>query len=64
LSKQTVVLIQSRLNALGYDAGEADGVMGPNTRAALRAFQQSSGLIADGYPDSDTQALLLNSGSG
>lgn len=64
LSKQALWSIQSRLNELGYDAGKPDGVMGPNTRAALRAFQQASGLVADGYPDPDTRAHLLKSGSG
>ena len=64
LSKQALWSIQSRLNELGYDAGKPDGVMGPNTRAALRAFQQASGLVADGYPDPDTQARLLRTGSG
>jgi membrane-bound lytic murein transglycosylase B len=64
LSKQALWSIQSRLNQLGYDAGKPDGVMGPNTRAALRAFQQASGLVADGYPDPDTRARLLQTGSG
>ena len=48
LHKQEVWAIQTRLNELGYDAGEPDGVMGPNTRAALRAYQQASGMVADG----------------
>ena len=37
------------------DAGEVDGVVGPATRAGLRRYQASQGIIADGYP---TQALL------
>lgn len=58
LSRETVVLLQNRLNTLGFDVGEADGVMGPATRAGLRSFQESAGLIADGYPDSETIRML------
>ena len=27
-----------------------DGVIGPNTTAAIRAYQKSAGMTADGYP--------------
>lgn len=40
---------QRALNALGFDVGAADGVVGTKTRAALRAWQASQGLTADGY---------------
>jgi hypothetical protein len=36
--------IQSGLAALGYDAGPADGVPGPKTRAAVEAFRKDEGL--------------------
>lgn len=42
---------QEVLNELGFDAGTPDGLLGPRTRAALRAYQQDQGLPADGYPD-------------
>jgi membrane-bound lytic murein transglycosylase B len=58
LSRLTITRMQGRLNQLGFDAGEADGVMGSATRAALRAFQKSSGIIADGYPDAATLSAL------
>ncbi len=54
LSRETVVSLQRRLNALGFNAGEADGIMGSATRAALRSFQQSAGLVADGHPNRET----------
>ncbi len=41
--------IQRRLVALGFDAGEADGRIGPQTREAIRAFQRSLGLPADAF---------------
>ena len=40
---------QRNLTKLGFDTGPADGVIGANTRAALRAWQQSRGVPADGY---------------
>jgi peptidoglycan hydrolase-like protein with peptidoglycan-binding domain len=42
--------MQGLLNAKGYDAGEPDGLVGPQTRAALRDWQRDQGLPADGYP--------------
>ncbi len=41
--------VQAALNALGFDSGTPDGLAGPNTRTALRAFQRANALIADGY---------------
>jgi membrane-bound lytic murein transglycosylase B len=41
--------LQAGLNALGFDSGTPDGIAGPNTRRALRAFQRASGLPADGF---------------
>ena len=41
---------QRLLIAKGYLAGEADGVIGSKSRAAVRSYQNKSGLIVDGYP--------------
>jgi len=41
--------VQRLLVRRGYDAGSADGVIGPKTRAAIRAFQAAAGLTADGH---------------
>ena len=63
LSRVAVEAMQHRLNELGFDAGEIDGVMGSMTQSALREFQASKGIIADGYPDAATLcALSINSG--
>ncbi len=40
--------IQKLLLARGYDIGEADGLIGNNTRRAISDFQTQNGLIADG----------------
>jgi membrane-bound lytic murein transglycosylase B len=41
--------LQRLLAARGYDVGEADGVIGRRTREAIRAFQRSQNLPADGF---------------
>lgn len=58
LAIETVKGMQTALNERGHDAGEPDGRIGPATRSALRAFQQSAGLVADGHPDRQTLATL------
>ncbi|QSQ25319.1 peptidoglycan-binding protein [Pyxidicoccus parkwayensis] len=45
---EPVRALQNRLNALGFNAGAADGSFGPKTEAAVKAFQKSRGLTADG----------------
>jgi membrane-bound lytic murein transglycosylase B len=45
--------MQRRLTRAGFNTGGVDGRVGPNTTAALRAFQRSAGLIPDGYPSLD-----------
>ena len=43
--KQNIVYgIQAALKSKGFDPGSLDGKMGPNTAAALKAFQSSRGL--------------------
>jgi membrane-bound lytic murein transglycosylase B len=58
LSIQQTIEMQRALNVVGYTAGEADGIFGPASRAALRAFQHAAGLLADGYPDQNSLARL------
>lgn len=41
--------MQKKLTALGYDTQGADGIIGPNTRKAIQAWQVKNGLPADGY---------------
>ena len=55
----TIETIQVRLVDLGYDVGEVDGLLGPRTHAALRAFQADQGLPVTGLPDGNTQRVLF-----
>ncbi|ODS65163.1 MAG: murein transglycosylase [Acidovorax sp. SCN 65-108] len=50
LSRQQLQELQEALNRKGFAAGTPDGVMGPATRAGLRGYQRSIGVVADGYP--------------
>ena len=47
------VELQERLTVAGFDSGGVDGKIGPLTIAAVRAFQQSIGVVPDGYPGLD-----------
>lgn len=42
--------VQRQLNRLGFDVGEPDGKLGSKTREAVRNFQETRGLVPDGYP--------------
>jgi membrane-bound lytic murein transglycosylase B len=50
LSRQTVEALQERLEKRGFRSGSTDGVFGPATRKAIRAFQRRHRLIPDGHP--------------
>lgn len=55
LKRSERVALQNYLNQLGFSVGAADGKIGPATRRGIRAYQQSRGLIPDGY----ASAVLL-----
>jgi len=55
LSRSERLELQERLSNQGFDPGAADGIIGANTRSAIRSFQQQLGWPADGHP---TQELL------
>ncbi|KAB0492680.1 lytic murein transglycosylase [Pseudomonas vancouverensis] len=50
LSRSERIELQNLLSAQNYDAGNPDGIIGANTRKAIRSAQQSFGWPADGYP--------------
>lgn len=47
----TVAAVQRRLAQGGYYHGSIDGVIGPGTRTAVRAFERNNGLPVDGVID-------------
>ena len=50
--------LQTRLGDLGFFADRVDGILGPQTAAAITDFQRNSGLTADGICGPDTVAAL------
>lgn len=58
-SQEVVERIQHELARRGFDPGGIDGINGPRTRAAVRRFQLSAGLLEDGIVGSNTFAALF-----
>ena len=59
LSLADRIAAQESLAKLGFDPGSADGLIGANTRIALRAWQKARGLPADGYLSVDLVGRLV-----
>ena len=50
LSKTDMKTLQTQLTEQGFDTKGSDGIFGPNTELAIRAFQKRSAMIEDGFP--------------
>lgn len=50
--------LQRRLTAAGFDTKGVDGRIGPNTIAAVKAWQKANGRIPDGYASLDVLTAL------
>lgn len=50
--------VQQRLSNLGYTVGSIDGIFGKKTRNAVKSFQKSNGLVADGIVGAKTEKAL------
>ncbi len=59
----TVVFIQDRLIQLGFTVA-SDGLFGPGTETAVKNFQSSRGLVADGIVGPLTWTKLFEGGVG
>jgi hypothetical protein len=55
---QEVANVQAALQQQGYYQGEIDGILGPETRAALAEFQSAQGLQPTGTVDEPTLEYL------
>jgi peptidoglycan hydrolase-like protein with peptidoglycan-binding domain len=58
LKAEAVRTIQGRLKQLGLYAGDADGIWGDSTQAALERFQRDRGLQASGRLDPNTLTTM------
>lgn len=56
--KVLVASVQLRLNALGYDSGEVDGLMGQRTAAAISRFQRDNRMRVTGEIDEELYGRL------
>lgn len=56
-----VVMLQNRLQELGYLTSAADGQYGSMTESAIISFQETNGLTPTGIADDSTQSLLYSS---
>jgi hypothetical protein len=54
----SVAAAQEQLARMGYYRGSIDGVFGPETEQAVRAFQRDRGLNANGYLTLETRQAL------
>ena len=50
--------VQARLNNLGFFCGKVDGIIGPMTQEAFKAFQEKNGLSETGTADQATRNKL------
>ena len=57
-SKDVVGRVQAALTRLGFDVGAADGVAGPKTAQAIRAFEQGTGMSQSGQINPRLLAVL------
>jgi len=65
-SQEDVRSVQEALKGKGHDPEPIDGVIGPRTQQALRAFQRKQNIQTSGQLDSSTASALgvtLSSGS-
>lgn len=53
-----VVVLQNKLNELGYDCGKSDGIFGNKTKISVEDFQRRNGLKSDGIVGAITWAKL------
>ena len=55
-----VLILQDGLNNLNYNTGGLDGIFGSKTQNAVKRYQQSNGLTADGMVGCVTWTALQN----
>jgi lytic murein transglycosylase len=61
LDREQMKDLQTRLRAQGFDVGGIDGILGTNTREAVRVMQQRLGLAIDGWPTMELLERIADS---
>lgn len=56
---ECVYLLQEKLNALGYECGNPDGIFGTQTQVAVKAYQKDKHLTVDGIVGAKTWAAIM-----
>ncbi|SUZ34082.1 hypothetical protein ROE7235_03864 [Roseibaca ekhonensis] len=60
LDRDTRREVQRRLSLIGFDTKGVDGALGPNSRAAIQAWQQSNGFPVSGYLNQAQKIALFS----
>jgi membrane-bound lytic murein transglycosylase B len=60
LSREDMITLQEGLISQQFLKGKADGILGAETRQAVRRFQRARGLPPDGYADRALIAAVTN----
>ncbi len=55
---EAVSELQKKLSVVGFEPSAVDGIFGPKTEAAVRAYQGSRGLVVDGIVGPRTWGAL------
>lgn len=58
LHRDDIIALQRALRQRGFLASDADGIIGPVTRDAIRNFQLTLDMVADGYPSARVLTAL------
>ncbi len=59
MTRNDIKIVQTALNAYGFDAGKVDGIFGNGTRRALQAYQAANCWVADGFMTVDLYRKLI-----
>ena len=63
LSRTEKIELQERLTARGFATGKTDGVIGPDTITAIRAWQSANGLMPDGFATASVRLRAARAGA-
>ena len=61
LTRKQALSLQRNLKILGFYKNKVDGMVGLKSRNAIREYQKSKGIPADGYPSSELILQIQNS---